>query len=129
MKHILVLIAFVLVNLQVGCKSSRLSDHTDLYSIDYFQIPDRTPKLVIEAYDYQDRNQRESFAADINGVILIGEGAYNVEPVEVYAAPGKFNISVKYLGKQTVKIDRLKIQRGDSVRVKVFMKIEEGALH
>ncbi|MCQ0113120.1 hypothetical protein, partial [Zhouia amylolytica] len=113
-----------------GCSSvKQTSIDSDEYDISRYQISNslKSKNLNISIFDYVDRNKRISGAIEINGVFINNQ---NLEDISLSVSTNKtYDISILYLSKKPININNLKVKKGDSIAINVFMKDSMEPIH
>ncbi|SFS32885.1 hypothetical protein SAMN04487906_0012 [Zhouia amylolytica] len=122
---------FIVMSIMIfGCSSvKQTSIDSDEYDISRYQISNslKSKNLNISIFDYVDRNKRISGAIEINGVFINNQ---NLEDISLSVSTNKtYDISILYLSKKPININNLKVKKGDSIAINVFMKDSMEPIH
>ncbi|UMB61194.1 hypothetical protein MHL31_03075 [Lutibacter sp. A80] len=91
---------------------------TETFEIIRKKSNDKTTQMIVNCYDSLDESKIPAGIL-INGVFFNPFPKNNVKAV---LFPNIFDVEIFYIGKQSIKIQKLSIKSGDSIVVNVHMK-------
>ncbi|MCL6266038.1 hypothetical protein [Flagellimonas myxillae] len=98
------------------------------YTIKFYKSKDNNSShLIIDAYHLETPMERCPAFYYVNNIIINKEGKLETKFLRVL--PGKFMIEASFISKQSKRIKKLNIQKGDSIRVVFFLKDDSSPLH
>ena len=131
--QILALLSIVLLSSIVACKGTKVDPGSE-YSLTTLKASTWEPVLVIRAYDFNTKNERDPLPvfAIINGLTFnsLQKGARSINDIIVRPSPEtKMDIGIYYIGKTPFRMGGLELKRGDSVILDVKMEDSLEPLH
>ncbi|WP_318343205.1 hypothetical protein [Flagellimonas baculiformis] len=102
------------------------SRHKKEYIIEAYKSVDANSSyLTLQTFDFEDSNEKLFVFYHVNNIIL-NEKLTHENKISVN--PGKFQINALYPGKITTEL-MLQVDKGDSIRVKFYMRDDLTPLH
>jgi len=115
-KYLLLIVVFVFLN---NCTSIKLSEDKS-YSVERLNSADSTRSFIsLNFYHYDDKTQPIPAVFHINGIVFGPKN--NLDNFVLNVRPNDFDIHAGYIGKEWLRTN-VKVEKGDSVLVKIFLK-------
>jgi hypothetical protein len=97
------------------------------YKLNYYKTRDKlSTKIYCEFYNFELENEKTIGIIKINGVFLPIPTDYNGQLVTV--SHGNYKIETGFLGKKWTIIEKLKMNKGDSVVLKFYLEDDDRPL-
>lgn len=116
-KYLLLVLLFAIYTTSCSSKKSFITINN--YEVIAYKSKENSTYIVLKAFSYEMKNEVPSYYRVNN--ILMGIKDPD-EKLVVAVMPGKFTIEAGSIGKKETIIEDLKVNRGDSVLVNIFLK-------
>ncbi len=117
-----IIILFLITSCAINKINSKDKLITDQYSLmRYKSKKNYDTQVIIKCYDYENRKERITQAAIIVNNILLNSGKISV-------SSGRHTFKIGYLGKKTIKINKLIVKAGDSIVLNAYLKDSNHAI-
>ena len=100
----------------ISCSASKVNNKklNSWYEIKKIKSKNNETKIILNSYDYENKEERIAATIVINNVLL------NSETIRVW--PGKHSLEVICYSKLPIKINNLRVEKGDSIVINAYLK-------
>lgn len=120
---------FLLIfSITFGCSTLNNSQPENFnYEIVKYKSSDNSNFLNIKAFSFENKTQKIPAYFRVNNLVFNPTG--EVPEFSMRIMEGNFQIEAGFIGKEEVKIKKLRAKRGDSIVLKIYLNDDPKSLH